>query len=167
MGASIVAAAQSGGRILTFGNGGSATDAADIAARFLTPHVPGARRLPALALTNDIASITGIANDVGFEHIFLRQLIALGRRGDIAMGISTSGSSVNLIAAFETAKRIGMTTIGLVGGDGGKCVGLHRAGLIDHLVVVPCDHIPRIQEVHATIYHALYDLVHDGFRRVA
>jgi D-sedoheptulose 7-phosphate isomerase len=135
-----------GGRLLTFGNGGSATDAQDLAADAL------ARGWRALALNNDAATVTAVANDVGFDSVFARQLIALGGDGDVAVAISTSGGSPNLIAALEEAQRRGMLTVALAGHDGGRLAALDG---LDHVFVVPSDHVPRIQEAQATIYHLL------------
>jgi D-sedoheptulose 7-phosphate isomerase len=144
-----------GGQLLAFGNGGSATDAQDVAADFLHPP-EGYRPLPALSLTNDIGVVTAVGNDVGFENIYARQVIAFGRPGDLAMGFSTSGESPNLLAAFRQAQQQGLLTIGLAGYDGGK---MAKAGL-DHCFVVRSSYVPRIQEVHATIYHTLWELTH-------
>lgn len=159
---SLVAAAEAmahsfanGGQLLAFGNGGSATDAQDIAADFLIPR-NGCPSLPAISLTNDIGVVTAVGNDVGFDNVFSRQIIAFGRPGDIALGFSTSGESPNVIAAFERAKQMSLLTIGLAGYDGGK---MARAGL-DHCFVVHSTYIPRIQEVHATIYHTLWELTY-------
>jgi D-sedoheptulose 7-phosphate isomerase len=141
-----------GGRLLAFGNGGSATDAQDIATDAL------ARGWPAIALNDDAATVTAVANDVGFEQAFSRQLIALGRPGDIAVAISTSGGSPNVIAAVEEAHRRGMTTVALAGYEGGRLAALDA---LDHLFVVPSDDIPRIQEAQATIYHLLLEAIGD------
>lgn len=143
-----------GGRLLTFGNGGSSTDAQDLAALFLSP-AGGARPLPAFCLTNDIAVITALSNDIGFDVVFARQLAAFGRAGDIAVGLSTSGNSANLLRAFDEAARRGMLTVGLAGYDGGKMAELDG---IDHLFVVPSSSVHRIQEAQTTIYHALWEL---------
>lgn len=159
----IVAAAQAaaqafarGATLLAFGNGGSATDAQDLVAELLYPPFAGARPLPALALTSDTAIITAIANDVGCANIFARQIIAFGRPGDIAVGISTSGNSPNMLRAFEQAHAQGLLTIGLAGYDGGQMA--HMPAL-DFCLVVPGEHIPRIQETQATVYHALLELI--------
>ncbi|HXE72246.1 MAG TPA: SIS domain-containing protein [Candidatus Nitrosotenuis sp.] len=152
----LAASFAAGGRLFTFGNGGSATDAADLAADCRCPPWPGRPSLPALALSQDVATVTALGNDVGFENSFARPLAALGRRGDVALGFSTSGSSANVLAAFAAARRGGLRCIALTGYDGGRCAQLG----LDHLLVVPSTHIPRIQEVHATMYHALLDLVH-------
>jgi D-sedoheptulose 7-phosphate isomerase len=137
-----------GGRLLAFGNGGSATDAQDLAADAL------ALGWPAAALNDDGATVTAVANDVGFEQVFARQLIALGRPGDVAVAISTSGGSPNLLAALEEARRRGMLTVGLAGYGGGRMAGL---GWLDHLLVVGGDHVPRIQEAQATAYHLMLE----------
>lgn len=144
-----------GGRLLAFGNGGSSTDAQDLASLFLNP--PGeARPLPAFGLTNDIAVITALSNDVGFDVVFSRQVAAFGRAGDIAVGLSTSGNSANLLPAFEEAHRRGLLTVGFAGGDGGQ-MGESRA--VDHLFVVPSPSVHRIQEAQTTLYHLLWELV--------
>ncbi|GAC1389027.1 MAG: SIS domain-containing protein [Ktedonobacteraceae bacterium] len=146
----------SGATLLAFGNGGSTTDVQDMVTQLLNPHNPVWPALPAIALTNDIAVITAVGNDVGFDNIFSRQIIAFGRPGDIAFGISTSGNSSNILAAFEQAKRQGMLTIAMAGYDGGK---LARSRAVDHCIVTPSDHIPRIQEAQATTYHALLEII--------
>ncbi len=145
---------RAGGRLFTFGNGGSSTDAQDAAALFLNPG-RGARPLPALALTTDVAVVTALSNDIGFEVVFARQLGAFGRRGDIALGLSTSGDSVNLIRAYEEAMRRGMLTIGLAGDTGGRMAELEG---LDHLFVVPSSSVHRNQEAQTTVYHALWEL---------
>ena len=139
-----------GGRLLCFGNGGSSTDAQDLAADC----VAGGRA--AVALTNDVATVTATANDVGFENSFSRQLIALGRPTDVAVAISTSGSSPNVVAALEEAHRRGLRTCAIVGYDGGRCTELEW---LDDLFVVESDYVPRIQEAQATIYHLLTDAI--------
>ncbi len=146
----------SGATLLAFGNGGSTTDVQDMVTELLNPHDSAWPSLPAIALTNDIAVITAVGNDVGFDNIFSRQIIAFGRPGDIALGISTSGNSSNIVAAFEQAKRQGMLTIAMAGYDGGK---LARSSAVDHCIVTPSDHIPRIQEAQATTYHALLEIL--------
>jgi D-sedoheptulose 7-phosphate isomerase len=165
--ADLVAAAEAmaraftaGGQLLTFGNGGSATDAQDLAADFMNPG-GGLPRLPAISLTNDIGVITAVGNDVGYDNVFTRQVIALGRPGDIALGFSTSGQSPNLMAAFSQSRKIGLLTIGIAGYDGGS---MARAGL-DYCFIVRSTYVPRIQEVHATIYHTLWRLVHEVLRQ--
>ena len=141
-----------GGHLIAFGNGGSSTDAQDLAADAL------ARGWPAASLNNDVATVTAIGNDVGFDKAFSRQLIPLGRAHDIAVAISTSGNSDNLIAGLEEARRRHMLTVGIAGYDGGR---MAQLGWLDHLFVVPSDYIPRIQEAQATIYHLLLERIGD------
>jgi D-sedoheptulose 7-phosphate isomerase len=142
-----------GGRLLALGNGGSATDAMDVVADF---RACGRR---ALDLTDDPAILTAIANDVGVEAIFLRQVIAHGRPGDALLSLSTSGGSANVIAALVEARRRGMATIALVGYDGGR---IAAEELADHVVITRSEHIPRIQEAQASAYHVLLELVEAG-----
>lgn len=140
-----------GGAIVAFGNGGSATDANDLVLDCVDP--PGdLRPVPAVSLSMEPANLSAIANDVGVELMFLRQLIANGRPQDVAVAISTSGKSKNLAAALIEARKRGMLTLGFAGYDGGDFV---REKLVDHAFVVRCDYIPRIQEVQASIYHVL------------
>src|SRR5580704_18741333 len=143
-----------GGRLLAFGNGGSATDAQQVAALFLNPGGE-ARPLPAFGLANDTSVVTALCNDIGVEVVFARQLAAFGGRNDIAVGLSTSGNSGNLIRAFDEASRRGMLTIGLAGYDGGKMAELDS---IDYLFVVPSSSVHRIQEAQTTIYQVLWQL---------
>ncbi|TCO62401.1 D-sedoheptulose-7-phosphate isomerase [Actinocrispum wychmicini] len=144
---------QRGGRLLAFGNGGSSTDSQDLASLFLSP--VDARPLPAFSLTNDIAVITALSNDVGFDVVFARQIAAFGRATDIAVGLSTSGNSTNLLRAFDEASRLGMACVGIAGYDGGKMAELDS---IDYLFVVPSPSVHRIQEAQTTLYHALWEL---------
>lgn len=144
-----------GGSLLAFGNGGSSTDAQEVASTFLHGEDSG-RALPALALTSDIALVTALSNDVGFDVVFARQLAAFGRAGDIAFGLSTSGNSDNLISGFEQATQLGMLTVGLAGDKGGKMAEL---GTLDHLFVIPSASVHRIQEAQTTVYHLLWELV--------
>jgi D-sedoheptulose 7-phosphate isomerase len=143
-----------GGRLLAFGNGGSSTDSQDIASLFLAPG-GAARPLPAFGLTNDVAVITALSNDIGFDVVFSRQIAAFGRREDIALGLSTSGNSANLLRAFDEASRRGLLTVGIAGYDGGRMAELDS---IDHLFVAPSPSVHRIQEAQTTIYHALWEL---------
>ena len=142
-----------GGRLMAFGNGGSSTDAQDAAADCL------ARGWPAIALTNDIATVTAVANDVGFDKAFARQLIPLARESDVALAISTSGSSPNVVAGLEEARSRGMLTVAITGYDGGR---LAELDWLDHLFVIQSDYIPRLQEAHATIYHLLLGEIGDA-----
>jgi len=148
---------RSDGRLFTMGNGGSSCDAAHLAVEFQHPVTAGRPALPAENLTADVAVMTAIGNDVGFEHIYLRQIVAHGRPGDGLIGLSTSGNSANLMAAFEKASEMGLTTIGLAGMEGGE---MARSPSLDHCLVVRTDSIHRIQECHVAIYHILWDLVH-------
>src|SRR6266566_5266204 len=163
-GTQIVAAGQamaqafaSGATLWAFGNGGSTTDAQDLVAELTQPPFPNCYPLPAIALTNDIAVVTAVANDVGFDNVFARQVIAFGRPGDIAVGISTSGNSTNVLVALEQAKKQGLLTVALAGYDGGKMM---RSSAVDYCILSPSDHIPRIQEAQATAYHALLEVIH-------
>ncbi len=150
-----------GATLLAFGNGGSTTDAQDLVAELINPPFPDWSPLPAIALTNDIAVITGVGNDVGIENIYSRQVIAFGRRGDIALGISTSGNSANVLLALEQAKKQGLLTVALVGYDGGKML---RSAAVDYCILSPSDHIPRIQEAQATAYHALIEVIYSAMK---
>ncbi len=156
VGRAMAKAFASGATLLAFGNGGSATDAQDVVTELLRPPFPSWKPLPALALTNDSAVITAVGNDVGFENVFARQVIAFGRPGDIALGISTSGNSANILSTFEQARKQGMLTIGLAGYAGGK---MAHSAAVDFCITTAGDHIPRLQEVQATTYHALLEIV--------
>ncbi|HEY7634631.1 MAG TPA: SIS domain-containing protein [Gemmatimonadales bacterium] len=140
-----------GGKLIIFGNGGSATDANDWAIDCVAPP-SGFRPIPAVSLSMEPATVTAIANDVGTEVVFLRQLIAQAQPGDVAIAISTSGGSRNVIAALREARKRHLLTLALLGYDGGE---IRRQGLADHFVVVGSDYIPRIQEVQASIYHIM------------
>jgi D-sedoheptulose 7-phosphate isomerase len=142
-----------GGRLFTFGNGGSSTDAQGVATTFL--HPPTGRPLPALSLTCDVAVVTALSNDIGFDVVFARQIAAFGRRGDIALGLSTSGGSPNVVQAFEEAARRGLLTVGMAGYHGGR---LTELDMIDHLFVIPSSSVHRIQEAQTTVYHVLWEL---------
>jgi D-sedoheptulose 7-phosphate isomerase len=144
-----------GGTILAFGNGGSASDANDFALDCAVP-LKDFPPVPAISLALEPANLSAVANDIGPEAMFLRQLIAQARPADIAVGISTSGGSANVIAALAEARKRGLLTVALLGYDGGEIV---RRGLADHTLVVSCDYIPRIQEVQASIYHVLLDVL--------
>jgi D-sedoheptulose 7-phosphate isomerase len=146
-----------GGRMFSMGNGGSSCDASHVAVEFVHPITAGRPALAAINLVADLAMISAVGNDVGFEHVFVRQIIAQGRAGDGLIGISTSGNSSNLIAAFAKAKEMRLVTIGLSGGDGGK---MQSSGVCDYVLVVPTTSIHRIQECHVAAYHILWDLVH-------
>ena len=143
-----------GGRLFAYGNGGSATDAQQLATLFLNPG-RGTRALPAFALGNDTSVVTALCNDIGVGVVFARQLAAFGGTNDIAIGLSTSGSSENLLRAFDEASKRGMLTVGLAGYDGGKMAELDS---IDYLFVAPSFSVHRIQEAQTTVYHVLWEL---------
>jgi len=142
---------QRGGKLIIFGNGGSATDANDFAIDCVLPPA-GYQSIPAVSLSLEPANITAVANDIGTDAIFLRQLIAQARPEDVAFGISTSGGSRNIITALEEARKRDLLTVALLGYDGGE---IKRKRLADFPLVVNCDYIPRIQEVQASIYHVM------------
>src|SRR5690348_5454037 len=151
-----------GGRLFAFGNGGSATDAAQLATLFLNPGGDFSP-LPAFGLANDTSVITALCNDVGVDVVFARQLAAFARPDDIAVGLSTSGNSDNLLRAFDEASRRGMLTIGLAGYDGGRMAELDS---IDYLFVVPSASVHRIQEAQTTIYQVLWELMAEEMSHV-
>jgi D-sedoheptulose 7-phosphate isomerase len=151
----IVAAFRNGNKLLLFGNGGSAADAQHIAAEFTNRFRIERPPLPALALTTDTSALTAIANDYDFAQVFVKQLQALGKAGDVAMAISTSGNSPNVLAAVETCKKLKITTVGLTGGTGGKMV-----GKVDYLLCVAASRdTARIQETHILIDHVICEMV--------
>lgn len=152
----IATAFREGRKVLLFGNGGSATDAAHIAAEFVGRYHRDRVPLPAIALATDIAAITCIANDYGYEELFARQIRAHGQKGDVAIAISTSGNSPNVLKGVEAARAIGLTTIAWTGGSGGKL-----AGMVDHPFVVPSKVTARIQEIHITLGHVLCELIEE------
>lgn len=148
-----------GRKLLVCGNGGSATDAQHVAVEFMHPITVGRKALPAICLSNDMAMVTAVANDVGFDDVFSRQIIALGAEGDVLLGISTSGNSENLMHAFATARRMNLLTMGFAGDDGGKMA--RRSGRLDYCFTVPTSSIHRIQETHVALYHIMWDIVHE------
>ena len=150
----LVAALKAGNKVLLFGNGGSATDAQHIAAELVGRFAFDRPALPAIALTVDTSALTAIGNDYGFDHIFARQIEALARPGDVAIGISTSGNSPNVLSGLVAAKKIGLITVGLTGESAGKL----RA-LVDHCICIPSQATPRIQECHHLIGHILSEVV--------
>jgi D-sedoheptulose 7-phosphate isomerase len=152
----IATAFRGGHKVLLFGNGGSATDAAHIAAEFVGRYHRERAPLPAIALATDIAAITCIANDYGYDELFARQVRAHGQKGDVAVAISTSGNSPNVLKGVEAARAVGLTTIAWTGGSGGKL-----AGMVDHPFVVPSKVTARIQESHITLGHVLCELVEE------
>jgi len=143
-----------GGKVMLFGNGGSAADAQHIAAEFVGRFMRERAPLPALALTTDTSALTAVGNDYGFEQVFARQIRALGRRGDVAIAISTSGRSPNIIAGVQAARDQGLITIGLTGGDGGAL-----RGLVEIPIGIPSTNTARIQECHLALEHILCEIV--------
>jgi D-sedoheptulose 7-phosphate isomerase len=139
-------ALKGGGKLLLFGNGGSAADAQHLATELTVRYVRERAPIPAIALTTDTSALTAIGNDMGFDQLFARQVQALGRAGDLAIGISTSGRSRNVIRALEVARELGLGAAALTGGDGGSL-----PGLADPLVIVPSRTTARIQEMHITL----------------
>ena len=151
-----LAAIKNGNKLLLFGNGGSAADAQHIAAEFVGRFAFDRPALPALALSVNTSCLTAIGNDYGFDQVFSRQLEALARPGDVAIGFSTSGNSPNVLHAISTAKKMGLQTVALTGTPGGK---LKQAADLDHCVCVPSSETPRIQECHILIGHIVSELV--------
>ena len=145
---------QAGGRVLIFGNGGSAADAQHLAAEFVNRFQVERPPLAALALTTDTSILTAVANDYDFKQVFAKQVCAQGRPGDLAWGISTSGNSANVVAGLDVARELGLKTLALSGGSGGPV-----AAAADFALIVPSRNTPRVQEVHITIGHVLCDLV--------
>ncbi|MEU8797347.1 SIS domain-containing protein [Spirillospora sp. NPDC048819] len=144
-----------GGRLFTFGNGGAATDAQHVAVEFVHPVIVGKRALPALSLTGDVATLTGIGRSTGFDDVFAHQLRCFGGAADMAFGISPDGRCGNVLRGLESARDLGMLTVALAGGDGGAL-----AGAADHVVTVASDDPRIVKEVHVTAYHMLWELVH-------
>jgi len=154
---------EAGNKIFFFGNGGSAADAQHLAAEFVNRYVMDRPPLPAIALTTDTSILTSVSNDFAFNEIFAKQLRAIGKEGDVAIGISTSGNSSNVVKAFEVAKEMGMKTVALSGNDGGVL-----AKMADVSLVVSSTSTPRIQETHILIGHILCEMVeHQLFFKVS
>lgn len=153
----IISAFRNGNKLLLMGNGGSSSDASHIAGEFVNRFQKDRPPLPAIALNTDMAVITSIGNDYGYNLVFSRQVEALSKKGDIVIAISTSGNSPNVLAAVEAAKNLGIITIGLTGGGGGRL-----ASLADYAFVVPSQSTPRIQEVHITLGHVICKVVEDA-----
>ncbi len=155
----LISALGRGNKILLCGNGGSAADAQHIAAELTGRYLQKDRRpLPAIALTTDSSALTAVGNDFGFDHIFSRQVVALGSQGDILVAISTSGNSANVLAAVKAAAELGLKTLALTGGNGGKL-----KEVADISLVMPSSHTPHIQEMHILIAHILCDLIDRHF----
>ncbi|MCL1894341.1 MAG: D-sedoheptulose 7-phosphate isomerase [Holophagaceae bacterium] len=158
-GKDIATSIANGGKILVCGNGGSAADAQHFAAELSGRFVAERRALAGIALTTDTSALTAIGNDYGFDNIFSRQTEALGRKGDILVGISTSGNSKNVINASKSARELGMKTIGLLGKDGGQLI-----DLLDDCLVVQSDVVARIQEIHIMIIHFWCEILDEQFK---
>jgi phosphoheptose isomerase len=156
--AAIVDSLRAGGKVLVFGNGGSAADAQHLAAELVGRFQRHRAAYAAIALTADSSVLTSVANDYGYERVFARQIEGLGRRGDVALAITTSGASPNVVAAIEAAKRLALQTVAITGCDGGAA---GRAAAIH--VNVPSEDTPRVQEVHRTLMHVICELVERSF----
>jgi len=150
----LLSAFERGGKLLAFGNGGSAADAQHLVTELVARYTRVRRALPAVTLTADASLMTAVANDFGYEQVFARQVAALGRPGDVAVGITTSGRSANVLRGLEAARAGGLSTVALTGGDGGPA-----AALADVHVNVPDPSTPRVQEVHRTLLHVLCELI--------
>src|ERR1700691_1303369 len=150
----LIESLRAGHKVLLFGNGGSAADAQHIAAEFVGRFAFDRPALPALALSVNTSCVTAIGNDYGFDLVFSRQIEALGKRGDVAIGISTSGNSANVLRAMSTAKKMGIETVGLTGANGGPL-----ADVVDYCICAPSSETPRIQECHILIGHIISELV--------
>ena len=149
-----------GGTLVVFGNGTASTDAQHVAVEFVHPVIVGKRAMPAISLTADVATVTGIAGTEGFDEIFAHQLRHLATGKDIALGISPDGNCANVLRGLAAARELGLLTIALVGGDGGRIASLEAA---DHVLVARSDDPRVIKEVHVTTYHVLWELVHVFF----
>jgi D-sedoheptulose 7-phosphate isomerase len=148
---------RAGGQLLVFGNGTAATDAQHIAVEFVHPVIVGKRALPAVALTSDVATLTGIGRDSGFDAVFAEQVRVLGRPADIALGVSPDGNCVNVLRGLEAARDLGLLTVALVGSDGGDTA---RRGTVDHVLVARADDPLVVKELQVTTYHVLWELAH-------
>ncbi|WP_025209325.1 D-sedoheptulose 7-phosphate isomerase [Hippea sp. KM1] len=153
----IIDSIKDGGKVMICGNGGSAADAQHMAAELVNRFLRERKPLPAVSLSVDTSVLTSIANDYDFGFVFSKQVEAIGSKGDVLIGISTSGNSANVLNAFEVAKRMGIKTVALLGRDGGKILPLS-----DYVVVVGSNSTPRIQEVHGFVIHVLCGMVEDG-----
>ena len=151
----VVRSLRNGGKLLLFGNGGSAADAQHIAAEFVNRYLIERPPLPAIALTTDASALTSILNDYGADVVFAKQIQALGKKGDVAIALSTSGNSANVLRGIDACRELGISTIGLTGGGGGA-----MAQRVDHLLCVSATSVtPRIQEVHMLIGHTICEIV--------
>lgn len=146
-----------GGKLVVFGNGGASTDAQHIAVEFMHPVTVGRRALPALSLTSDVATLTGVASRVGMDEVFAHQLRSVADADDIALGVSAGGECTNVLRGLRTARDKGMLTVALLGGGGSR---IATAGGVDHLLFAGADDPLVVKEMHVTIYHVLWELVH-------
>ena len=151
-----------GGKLVVFGTGGASTDAQHVAVEFVHPVIVGKRALPAISLTTDVATVTGIAEREGVDAIFAHQIRFLADPADIALGISADGTSASVLAGLETAKQLGLLTIALVGGDGGR---IAASAAVDHVLTATSDDPRVVKELHVTTYHILWELVHVFFEQ--
>ena len=151
-----------GGRLVVFGNGGGATDAEHIAVEFVHPVIVGKRALPAISLAQDLATVTSVARQEGFAEVYAHQVRHLADPNDIALGISPDGRCDSVLRGLETASELGLLTIALTGGAGGE---IARSEAVDHSLVVPSDDPCIVKEIHVTIYHVLWELVHVFFEQ--
>lgn len=159
IGARMITTLKMSKKILIAGNGGSAADAQHFAAELAGKFINERKGLPAIALTTNSSIVTAIGNDFGYEYVFSRQVEGLGNRGDLLVGISTSGNSVNLIHALNTAQDIGITTVGLLGKNGGE-----MKNLCDYKIIVPSDSTQHVQEAHIMIVHELCSIIDEAFK---
>jgi D-sedoheptulose 7-phosphate isomerase len=151
-----------GGRLVVFGTGGSSTDAQHVAVEFVHPVIVGKRALPAIALTTDVATVTGIAERAGVDAIFAHQIRILADPADIALGIDPDGYSASVLAGLEAARELGLLTVALTGGDGGP---IATSKAVDHLLVAASADPRVVKEMHVTVYHVLWELVHVFFEQ--
>lgn len=149
-----------GGQLVVFGNGGSCTDAQHVAVEFVHPVIVGKRALPAVSLTSDTATLTGIANRSGYSDVFAHQIRCLGDQADIALGLSTDGNGDSVLRGLECARELGMLTLALVGGDGGA---IAKGRTADHVLIARSSDPQVVKEIHVTTYHVLWELVHVFF----
>jgi D-sedoheptulose 7-phosphate isomerase len=160
LGGRMAVSLNAGGRVLAFGNGGSAADAQHFVAELVGRFARERRGLSAIALSTDPSVVTAVANDMGYAAVFRRQVEAHGRKGDVALGISTSGRSANVVEALQSARARGLVTVGLTGEGGGQL-----AGLVDHLIAVPHPDTQRVQEVHSMVLHVLAQVIEEAAER--
>jgi len=151
-----------GGKLIVFGDGASATDASHVAVEFVHPVIVGKRAFPAMALTNDPATVTGVANRAGFAEVFAHQLRCFADPPDIALGISPDGNCANVVRGLRQARELGLLTMALVGGDGGVVA---ASGVVDHVLVARDSDPAVVKEIHVTMYHILWELVHVFFEQ--